>query len=604
MTGVMNVRTACLLILLLGVAINSFYPGEVSHHSRYLLILLSSLAFLLVALQQFKQGMNSLDTCRLVGTAAVFLVLLPSYFTSINKDRSQEVFFLFLAYSLLILVLLWVRPSFQQTLWIVVSLGFIALTIDLMSLHQYFFGLKRLRLEVQGAPFLDEEFRNRLLGRIHSQRVFGNFPLPNTLAGFVACLLPIQIYFAYASYRGFFREQPVGQPGRNYHHAIPLLLLLPVGLSLWVLTLTQSFGGWVCFFGSVLVGGFLLASHSINQRRKWILLAMTGFLVLLMAWMLWISHKRGFGLFNLAAPNNPIVLRSLNYGIAFTVFREFPWTGVGLGNYGEINPRYQSSPLNVARYAHCTPVQLLAEAGILAVPAFLLILGQASRRWRVVVRLARDSGIDQRYLSIALLASIAAWGIHNLIDINLYFPSLGGLGIFIMGVLLSHTPEDNQQGTPRSLSRRLSMGLMGGATLAFCVLFWTIGHLYMAETLFLSAKSLVEDNKLVQAEREIEESLSLNPNNPAAVTLAARVRLQLAIQKDTVDVALLRATRTSYERAVALEPFNAEIHYELGRILIALGERELACQAWHRSQQLFPAEPKFRIPYTTSVSCH
>jgi hypothetical protein len=602
MTAVMNVRTACLLIVLLGVTVNSFYPGEVTHHSRYLLILLSSLAFLLAVGQQFKRGMNSLDAYRLLGAATVFLVLAPSYFTSIDKDRSQEVFLLFLAYALLVLVLLWVRPGFQQTLWILLGLSFIAFTVDLISLYQFFFGLKQLRLEVQGAPFLDEEFRNRLLGRIHSQRVFGNFPLPNTLAGFVACLLPIQIYSAYAVYRGFL-EKPASRIGRNYHRAISLLLLLPVGLSLWVLALTQSFGGWFCFLGSVLAGGFLLACYGTIQRRKWILLAVAGSLILSMAWILWISHKRGFGLFNLAASNNPIVLRSVNYRIAFAVFREFPLTGVGLGNYGEINPRYQSSPLNVAQYAHCTPIQLLAEAGILAVIAFALILIWVFHKWLIVVRSERDSNEGQRYLSVALLASVAAWVIHNLIDINLYFPSLGGLGIFIAGVFLSQAPENGLRGMPRPLGKRLSIGLMGGIGLAFCVFFWIIGRTYTAKTLLQSAKILVADNKLASAEREIEESLSFNPNNPAAVTLAARVRLQLAIQKDMVDVALLRSIRTSYERAVALEPFNAENYYELGRILNALGERELACQAWYRSQQLFPAEPKFRIPYTTSAKC-
>jgi hypothetical protein len=41
----------------------------------------------------------------------------------------------------------------------------------------------------------------------------------------------------------------------------------------------------------------------------------------------------------------------------------------------------------------------------------------------------------QGFLKVCLEASLAAWLIHNLLDIDLYFPSLGSLGVFLLGFL-------------------------------------------------------------------------------------------------------------------------------------------------------------------------
>src|SRR5262245_5635098 len=90
-----------LVILLVAVALNLLYPGEVSFQSRYMLVLCSLLACAIVL---YRDQKKSFSTAVLRDLALAFLPLTGMVVSSIwttNQDRTQEVLLLFFSYACL-----------------------------------------------------------------------------------------------------------------------------------------------------------------------------------------------------------------------------------------------------------------------------------------------------------------------------------------------------------------------------------------------------------------------------------------------------------------------------------------------------------------------
>jgi len=176
--------------ILVSLAANLLYPGEVFFQSRFLFVIISILAFLITFISQYRAG-DSRQTIKLVGVVffPLLFLVLPT-FKTINASRSQDVFWLFFAYACLFATLQLMRIEFAHLLLSLLFLVVIAFCIDLFSIYQYFFGLSDLKALVMHSTVLDEKLKSGVLTRITTRRVFANFPLPNTLAGFVSMMLP------------------------------------------------------------------------------------------------------------------------------------------------------------------------------------------------------------------------------------------------------------------------------------------------------------------------------------------------------------------------------------------------------------------------------
>ncbi len=150
-------------------------------------------------------------------------------------------------------------------------------------------------------------------------------------------------------------------------------------------------------------------------------------------------------MWNLSAAENPITLRLITYRTALDIFRDFPVTGVGLGNYGTLNPRYQTSPRFVTQFAHNTPLQLLSEGGVVLM-AGLLCVGVVGHSMEVISKSnlrAKHSSSDPLYLG--MMGSLVAWLVHNGLDIDFYFPSLGALGFLVLGLFWDYPSRKSEE---------------------------------------------------------------------------------------------------------------------------------------------------------------
>jgi hypothetical protein len=144
-------------------------------------------------------------------------------------------------------------------------------------------------------------------------------------------------------------------------HLSFFLLVVQLLLSLFVLVLTQSFGGWVCFCAAFTLLGVWLVVHSKVSVRLTVVALLVA-LAIAIGWLAWVTSQRGFSLWNLQASENPIALRWNNYKTAIRIFCDFPGSG-GLGTTC-IDPRYQSSPTTVAQYAHNTLFNCFPSRGL------------------------------------------------------------------------------------------------------------------------------------------------------------------------------------------------------------------------------------------------
>jgi tetratricopeptide (TPR) repeat protein len=597
-------QSALLALILVALSANLFYPGEIFFQSRFLLIFASLFAFLIIFITHSRSG-NHRSIFRLVLLSfSPILVLALSLLHTVNTFRSQEVLRLFFSYAVLFLAVRLSRFEPPTLFLSLFAIGLVAFCLDVLCLYQYFFGLSDLKSVILRYTALDERFRAGLLARIATRRVFANFPLPNTLAGFLAMVLPLQVFLFSSAIRS---HDPLvlclGRLPRKLmaNGVVRLFLCIQLCLSLLILALTQSFGGWVCFCGSfALVGIWLLRNWRF--RVKVSAKIVVGLFIVATIWLGWITHKRGFSLWDLQAAENPIALRWINYKTALQIWKDFPWTGVGLGNYGCINPRYQSLPQNVSQYAHNTPLQLLSESGFLFFVALFLPIWVTTRYRRPLPTSLPPPENPYSFLEVCLQASLFAWLIHNLIDIDFYFPSLGGLGIFLIGLRENvHEVHCTPARTPSEIllvrrSFNFLSFIVAGITL---LMTFFVVRSYLAESLYSLAIDHAEAKNLDRAQQFIDASVAIDGTDANKAILQAKIKYLAERQKATEGCSHLIALATAYKEAIQLDPFNAQYRYDLSRILSALGETKLASLSRNKAIELFPSEPKYREDSTS-----
>src|SRR5262245_29821148 len=177
-----------------------------------------------------------------------------------------------------------------------------------------------------------------------------------------------------------------------------------------------------------------------------------------------------------------------------------------------------------------------------------------------------------------------------MVDIDFYFPSLGSLGIFILGAFATHCQTRNGQGSsssPSNKRRRLLVMLLWGPTIL--VIFVAVRN-YIAESLSSLAVDYGETKNFDQARHYMDLAITFQENDAAKIVLQAKFACLGADQKRQAGLTQLLALRQAYERAIQLDAFNASYHHELSRVLFALGETELSMRSRDRAIELFPSE--------------
>lgn len=111
------------------------------------------------------------------------------------------------------------------------------------------------------------------------------------------------------------------------------------------------------------------------------------------------------------------------------------WTGVGLGNFGTVYPKYQYVGAGDVKTAHNDYLQALCETGIAgfvfycAFWAYFVVWG--------ALRLRREEDWQARWGLAGLYGGVLALLIHSLVDFNFFNPSLAFFAFLLAGVFYS-----------------------------------------------------------------------------------------------------------------------------------------------------------------------
>ncbi|MCC7361635.1 MAG: O-antigen ligase family protein [Anaerolineales bacterium] len=296
-----------------------------------------------------------------------------------------------------------------------------------------------------------------------SYRAYGSFEQPNPLGGFLGLLWPVAAGLAWAALEplvwarwGQVRAQvrawlrldwertpPPARPPAWRRYALGVSLGGAALVMLGGLFFSYSRGAWL---GAAAAGVALVAAL---PRRWWAGLALVtagGALALGLrqagllpagianrladvADFTSVTDVRGV---NINDANFAIVERLAHWQAAEGMARDYPWLGVGLGNYGAAYPRYAllNWP-NALGHAHMIYLNVLAETGVVGLAAYVLLWGLVFAQ---TLRLIGRSRGWERGLALGLLGAWVHLSAHQVVD-NLYVNNIHFTLAVLLGLL-------------------------------------------------------------------------------------------------------------------------------------------------------------------------
>jgi tetratricopeptide (TPR) repeat protein len=233
-------------------------------------------------------------------------------------------------------------------------------------------------------------------------------------------------------------------------------------------------------------------------------------------------------------------------------------------------PRYMLSGANETQFAHNTILQLLSELGYVAIAAGVVLLLLAVKYWPRATKLR----IAERE---CVVIALAVWCLHNFIDIDFYFGSVGTVGAVLIGVLFR-----NSEGTVRPPGKPLmaGVGIFATAAVAFS------GLVMFSTELQNRAKGEYESMKPQVAIETLIQARKFMPFNSSLYLDMGQIQLELSQKRR--DPEYLSAAMESFRRSIELSPNKVDSHIGLGLCLSASHDVAAGLKEIRVAQKLYP----------------
>lgn len=260
-------------------------------------------------------------------------------------------------------------------------------------------------------------------------RATASFKTANGFGGYLVLFIPFSIIFALRTSLAFWQKLCLG--------FVSLASLLCV-----VITWTR--GAYVAVAAGILFLGLLmLFMHKNNKRLMFVPLIV--FLVLIVVTVnLTLDAKKSVAHLD---RDNTAAWRVGVWVDTVKMIKHKPIFGHGMNTFMEKFQEYRSRPIHEEwaeefepTYAHNCYLQITAEAGLVGIITFLLILIQLLVFSVKSCRRVFDAGMahhDDVYVAIGLLSGIFAFLVHSGLDTNLYSLKLSAYFWLIVGVFVA-----------------------------------------------------------------------------------------------------------------------------------------------------------------------
>ena len=235
--------------------------------------------------------------------------------------------------------------------------------------------------------------------------IFGPYVNRNHFAGLMELLIPIGL--AMLAVPGVRRQQmPL----------IALLTAIPVG----ALMMSGSRGGIVAFACELALLVLLLWFRGGDKKQLFTFLAALILAGGLVAWL-----GMGDVIQRFSKMHNPEFSEGQRFSMsrgAYHIFRDHPWTGIGIGTIVSVYPAYETQyDASIVDHVHNDHFELLAETGSVGAICWLTFIGLLLACGLKNLWAQRDAAV--RALQLGALLGCVGLLAHSFADFNLHIPA-------------------------------------------------------------------------------------------------------------------------------------------------------------------------------------
>ena len=369
-----------------------------------------------------------------------------------------------------------------------------------------------------------------------TDRVFASIGNPNMFAGFLLLMFWLMV--------------GIGLDSKSLLHRAFLLMLC--GAMLTCLLFTYTKGAWIAFVVSA--GLFLVwivtgwrFPYSISRRRR---LWLGGVVIVVCLVVAAVFHRPVLN--RLYTLRDSAKVRLVYWSGAVGVIRDNPIMGAGAGTFQIVYPdkrppdfRAYGSTYNTL-HAHCEPLVILTEMGLLGIGAFTFLLVAF---YRCVFKTLRAySAQSNRRILIGLSVGITPLLLHNLVDVNIRWYTTSIFFWLALGLTVSIRQMEGSNNTENRTLLPVGIPLLPRVILAMAIV--TI--------LCFLAKTYVIDT--FESQIHLRKATDMSKRGKWNEALAAARK---AIQKDTSNLrAYYQEAYCHYEQKMYGEAIRAYLHLE------------------------------------------
>jgi O-antigen ligase len=412
--------------------------------------------------------------------------------------------------------------------------------------------------------------------------VTGTYINPNHFAGFMElCLLIVIAYAVALSNRKKKSDKIRAQKRRLRVRFVRFLskeqrinkqlLILFAGVVIGtVLIFSASRGGLIAASGALfLLGVFFLFRK--NFRKNGMIIFSLFFVILVYALHLGAEYS----LNRFAQMENSYEVRARLAQKTMDMSENYPWTGVGVGNFQYAYPTYQAAEdQNVfVRHAHNDWAQFLAEAGIIGMG--FLLMGMAYFIYVIIKTWKKRHDPFPVSLGLLPLAAMTTMAIHSYSDFNLHIPAnaLFFMAAMAIGYSALRLRQNHRKGTISEHNRLIPFRFKGA--MVVCIFLgliiwngvWVVRH-FIAELYCNTVHNSTLNREILPPLEDINKAIEWDPYNAAywwkQVVEQARIReSEWGLLDEKMRQDKQQEIIESLEKAIFLNPYNAQYHLKL-----------------------------------------
>jgi len=483
---------------------------------------------------------------------------------SINKKSTLSEFFRYLAYVCIYFLTVQTlanKKKLEQTVYVVVSF---ATLLSVLAIVQYY--------SSKDIIYWFREVPNNSI-------VFGPYVNHNHFAGLIEMILPIAIALflclkPQVTYKVSFREKLISfiDPQRLESH---ILLGFSAVILLLTVVISVSRGALISVCLSMIF--FILILVLRRQQKKSGLIFIFFFIAIIISvnWFGWDEMVERFG--ELKNERGEIHEARLEFWKDSTkIIKDFPITGIGFGNFGDIYPRYRSflSKNRLVLHAHNDYLELMIEGGLISVCLvawfFYALLIPGIRT--ILTRKERYSF----YLFIGCLSGILAILFHSFTDFNTHIGANGLYLFFLFGLLISAANTRLRGLKTKTILEKsnhfkfwivtplASLALITGLVFNIGIMVGSINFASVAD-IFLDEETPI--NVLKKTASSVKKASKFDPFEGQYYYALGNVVSLMNKPKHALD---------NYKKAIYFNPYNGEILQQAGLLFDNLGDKKSA----------------------------